>query len=119
MMENQTKSDDKNIDEERVISNSKQYGHKRTSPQTSPEKITKQVSLLICDQCGYELESQGLLDSHMKEHASRVCYTCEDCNHEFILRADYVNHIKNVHARKSFACDNYYSEIFVLFNIFK
>ena len=54
--------------------------------------------MLICDQCGSELESQGLLVAHVKKHVTTTCYSCEDCNHEFISKADFGSHLKNVHA---------------------
>ena len=42
--------------------------------------------------------------AHMKEHVIAACYSCEDCNHEFILKADYENHMKNVHAKTILEC---------------
>ena len=75
----------------------KKSGHQRISPQVSPEKISKMNCMLICDQCGSELESQGLLVAHVKKHVT-TCYSCEDCNHEFISKADFGSHLKNVHA---------------------
>ena len=106
LMEDKAENGDKDIEEEKNLFNSKQFGHKRTSSQASPGKIAKLDSIFMCDQCGSQLESQGLLDSHMNEHVSRACYTCEDCNHEFLIKADYGYHMKSVHSRTSFACKN-------------
>ena len=39
-----------------------------------------------------------MLVAHVKKHVTTTCYSCKDCNHEFISKADFGSHLKNVHA---------------------
>ena len=74
-------SDKDDLIEEEILIRNKNSGHRRTAPQTSPEKMSQTKAVFPCDKCGYELESQGLLDAHLVNHEiHKPKYYCESCD---------------------------------------
>ena len=56
--------DHKYENEAETLLKSKMSGQRRTNPQEGAETVSKQKEVFACDQCGYALESQGLLEAH-------------------------------------------------------
>ena len=68
-----------------MLSNAKKSGHKRTGPQESPVKLSRSTKMFKCDECKCELESEGLLDAHIKSHQiSSQVYASEHCDLDFL-----------------------------------
>ena len=95
LIENETNHDDLvNIEEEIVLMNGKQSGHKRMSPHESPVLGCATVTMLECKQCDSVLESEGLLKSHMQIHLEEsIEYACEHCDLVFESKLDLDGHV--------------------------
>ena len=100
--ENETQSaDHMNIEEEMILFNAKQSGHRRSGPQELPECLPKTLSIFKCENCDCELESQGLLNAHMEGHViTSQMYTCEQCEDVFLLKPDLDSHVIRKHTKK-------------------
>ena len=71
---NENGYDDKDLeelDDKIVPARSKQSGNRRTDPTAHSQKETEMIDMLKCPwkDCKMQLESQGLLLSHMREHS--------------------------------------------------
>ena len=97
----------KDLSEEQKLANSKAIGHKRTGPQTEADalKETKSKPMIRCAwtegsmQCTIVLESEGLVNAHMKTHRSQkppIRY-CDMCDEEFHNTKDLWKHNKDEH----------------------
>ena len=101
-----TKKDVEELDEEVVISKSKENGHKRIDPSAPSESLTKEKKEMIkCSwtKCEIYLESQGLLMAHMNEH--KLVYQCDTCGDKFASESDLNDHIDSNHQNKKINCD--------------
>ena len=88
------------LEEEVTLLKGKNSGHRRIDPQTSAENIAFNVNENFkCSKCNCNLESQGLLDAHMKNHDVQK-FHCEVCGVDFIEKAELEVHIREKH--KSF-----------------
>ena len=102
-------NDDKiDISEEMTLFKNKNNGHRRTAPQQEFENGSKPRFTLKCDNCEKELESQGLLDAHIKTmHASVSEFQCDKCENEYSNEDDLRAHIANIHENKfQFICED-------------
>ena len=77
---NKDSTDMEELEEEVTLLRGKNSGHKRTDPQTVAESKTSSMNIK-CSEYSYELESQGLLNAHMKNHEIHkpefVCVKCD------------------------------------------
>ena len=87
------------LDEEIVLTRSKQSGGKRTNPTSPPQMASSGITLLKCtwENCKMQLESKGLLTSHMKEH--RPTYNCNLCENEFLNENELKQHMQADHTK--------------------
>jgi len=56
------------MEEEIVLLREKNSGHRRLDPQASAESNAKSNFTYKCEQCNFELKSQGLFDAQIKTH---------------------------------------------------
>ena len=91
-------SDKDDLIEEEILIRNNNSGHRRTAPQTSPEKMNQSKAVFSCDKCDYELESQGLLDAHLMNHEiHKPKYYCESCDQDFRNNNQLAKHIETKH----------------------
>ena len=98
--------DDKDLeelDDEIVLTNSKKNGARRTDPTSEPQFLSPEISMLSCTwkNCKMQLESEGLLISHMKEH--RPSFACNICENEFMTETQLNEHVSSFH--RMFRCE--------------
>ena len=84
------------LEEEITLLRGKNSGHKRVNPQTYAEKV-KGAQFFKCSQCKQELESQGLLEAHMKIHTQAVQIFCKNCDETFNKTEDLQKHLQKEH----------------------
>ena len=93
--------DNKDLDEfedEITLLRGKTSGHRRTAPQTSAESVASDNEMFKCPHCTYELESQGLLNAHMKTHQNKYSkLACDTCALDFKQGIDLEMHNKTEH----------------------
>jgi transcription elongation factor Elf1 len=92
---------DNDLDEEITLLNGKHSGHRRTDPQTYAESVKHVVRQFKCSKCTHELESQGLLDAHVKTHEHTEPYKCDICQAIFQTNIRLKTHLNAEHAEKS------------------
>ena len=79
------------LDEEVVISKTKQNRHKRIDPSAPSESLTKEKKEMIkCSWTKCEIY-QGLLMAHMNEH--KLVFQCDTCGDKFASESDLNDHI--------------------------
>ena len=62
--------------------------------------------MLKCVKCSSELETQGLLDAHMKSHEMKQLL-CEQCNEAFTKQVDLDKHTDGIHKNNhEWNCDS-------------
>ena len=52
-----------------------------------------------------QLESQGLLSAHMKEHKPETDFECEKCEQIFLTKRQLETHMKTKHTEKEWNCN--------------
>ena len=72
----------------------KNNGFKRTGPQSQSEKKSEEKSNFMCDQCGCELQSLGLLTAHIASHTELLQFECDFCDDVFENIHTLQDHIK-------------------------
>ena len=95
----------KNIDEvEEVFAlfDSNKSGYKRSGPQISAENRADKNQEFKCKKCGRELDSRGLLTSHMQSH-EEAQILCTDCQQKFHTESDLLDHKGKDHEIKTAA----------------
>ena len=94
------------LDEEVTLARGKNRGHKRTNPSAPSESVQKKQEMLNCTwkNCKMQLESQGLLNAHMKEHEQ--VFQCDVCDDKFTCERDLKQHMTSKHEYKEWNCDN-------------
>ena len=80
------------LEEEFTLVRGKNSGHRRADPQSYAEKVKSTTKTFKCFKCDKELESQGLLDSHVKQLHGRQNFSCDVCQSEFKKRLDLEMH---------------------------
>ena len=93
---------DSSIDElskEFTLFNNKKSGHMRTAPQASAENKPGSEASFKCNICAKEVESQGILNAHMKNH-TRLKFKCETCDLGFAKSLDLEIHKIDEHEAK-------------------
>ena len=99
------------IDDDWEVVNRKQNknsGHKRTAPQENSENVSRSKNIFKCDQCEYELESQGLLYAHMMNHeAHKPKNSCEVCDQDFRKKSELEKHIEEEHTSAKISVDEW------------
>lgn len=92
-------------DEEEVVY-AKQSGFKRTSPSASSEPILKEDKTFKCTwkDCDKQLESDGLLRSHLNEHKEEI--ECDICDITLKNSDDLKDHITKHHNDKDWNCND-------------
>lgn len=91
--------------EENQLFNNKNNGFKRTGPQSQSEKKSEQNSNFMCDQCGCELHSLGLLTAHIASHTELLQFECDFCDNVFENSHTLQYHMKEKHADKKDICE--------------
>ena len=86
--------------EEITLLRGKNSGHRRTAPQCSAESKNDTNSIFNCPHCASELESQGLLDAHVKMHIKNIL-SCDICSQNFEKSLDLEMHNKTKHEVKN------------------
>ena len=122
------------LDEEADLAKAKESGHRRIDPSVPSESVSKEKQMFKCSwkDCKMQLESKGLLKSHMNEHEPifhcDVCgvdftdvsvlkehiglkhdgirWQCDVCDKEFSSEADLNTHMTAKHIEKEWNCDN-------------
>ena len=98
------KDDLDELHEEMTLLRSKNSGHRRTAPQTPSEIILDDKQIFKCDKCDLELESQGLLEAHDRNHhVQKERFSCDSCTKMFGNKCDLQNHIVVQHTEKETA----------------
>ena len=77
----------------------KHNGYQRAGPQDVPQDRSKTKIKFICDQCGSELESNGLLRAHLALHVEPAMYPCDVCNNIFETSSDLEKHAMDNHTK--------------------
>ena len=95
------------LDEEVVLAQNSKNGYKRVNPSTSSERLSNEIQLLKCTwkNCKMQLESQGLLSAHMKEHKPEMEIECEKCEENFLTKRELETHMKTKHTEKEWNCN--------------
>ena len=80
----------------------KQNGHKRISPQETAESFSKSRTMFKCEKCNSELESEGLLNAHIRSHVDEE-FTCDQCDLVFREKTVLEEHKKSDHKKNKIA----------------
>ena len=88
----------KDLEEEMTLFKAKQNGHKRISPQVTAESFSKSRTMFKCDKCNSELESEGLLNAHIRSHVDEE-FTCDQCDLVFREKTVLEEHKKSDHKK--------------------
>ena len=81
-----------------VITQHKQSGYKRVSPQASPQK--KEIH--ACNVCKFEFKTRVALENHLPEHKQKVKFPCNVCKIEFDSRVHFEKHLEtDMHMRNN------------------
>ena len=89
-----------NLEEELELLTAKGSGYKRSGPQDVPQDKSKANSMFKCDQCGSELESNGLLTAHLTTHVESSMYACGNCDNVFENNSDLEQHTNDKHKKR-------------------
>lgn len=92
------------IDQEANLVQAKKNGFKRTNPSTPSEPITINQDVFQCHYCKIQLESEGLLQSHINEHKKQL--KCSLCENEFDIHDDLKKHMIQNHTDKDWNCND-------------
>ena len=79
LLEDNQKPENDNIEEEIILFDNKNSGHKRVNPQTCAENVKNTPQIFKCTKCNLQLESRGLLDAHLNTH-KELLYSCDVCD---------------------------------------
>ena len=93
------------LDEEVNLARAKKRGHRRTNPSSPSESVFLNENLFPCSwtNCKMQLESEGLLDAHLKEH--KPVYQCEKCVETYTCEEDLKEHNNSKHFKREWTCD--------------
>ena len=96
------------LDEEVILSKSKDSGFKRTDPSAPSESISKEKIMYACTwkKCKMFLESEGLLRAHEYEHRNQIENECTKCAVSFVNKDEVKEHIKLYHSEGEWNCYN-------------
>ena len=93
------------LDEEVIIARAKSTGYKRTDPSASSEAGYNKKELFGCSwkNCKMQLESQGLLTSHINE--DKLIHECSVCEEKFIDETGLNEHEISQNRNKCTVCE--------------
>ena len=85
------------LDEEADLAKAKESGHRRIDPSVPSESVSKEKQMFKCSwkDCKMQLESKGLLKSHMNEH--EPIFHCDVCGVYFTDACGLKEHIGSKH----------------------
>ena len=85
------------LEEENILLSSKLSGFQRANPQVQSEEKKKKHHYQ-CEKCDYILDSEVLLNAHMKSHEKKQSlFKCNVCEDEFRGKLQLERHIKSSH----------------------